>query len=92
MLTDEAPQSTTFVDRLISLGIAAVCGYVLGRLLGHFATLIFEQSFGLVWFSTAGFSVPGFAAPGASRKLWTRIWTFILEFLYKLIDTRRFCR
>lgn len=90
MFTEEAPQPTAFVDRLISLGIAGVCGFVFGRILAHFAAIIFDQSFGLVWFSIVSFSVLGFAAPGASRRLWTKIWTFVLEFLYKLIDTRSF--
>jgi len=79
-------------DRVISTGIAAVCGYLLGRMLGHFATMFFEQNFGLVWLSTIGFSVFGFVAPKRSRELWTRIWTAILGFLYKLLDTRRFYR
>ena len=74
------------------MGIAAVCGFLLGKILGHFAVMIFDRSFGLVWLSTIGFSVFGFAAPAESRTLWTRIWSFILEFLYKLIDTRRFYR
>jgi hypothetical protein len=92
MFTEEAPQPKKFADRLISFGIAGICGYMLGRILEYFAVIFFDQSFGLVWFSTILFSIFGFIAPGKSRALWTRIWTFILEFLHKLNDTRRFYR
>jgi len=92
MFGQEPPQPKSIVDQLISLGIAAVCGFLLGKILGHFSVMIFERSFGLVWISTIGFSVFGFAAPAESRALWTRVWSFILEFAYKLIDTRRFYR
>jgi hypothetical protein len=92
MFAEDPPQSTKFVDRLISLAIAAICGYLLGRVLGHFAVIFFGQSFGIVWLSTVGFSIFGFVAPARSRALWTRVWTFVLELIYKLIDTRRFYR
>jgi hypothetical protein len=44
MFAEDPPQSTKFVDRLISLAIAAICGYLLGRVLGHFAVIFFGQS------------------------------------------------
>jgi hypothetical protein len=92
MSAEEPPQATKLLDRLISLGIAGICGYFLGRVLAHFSVIFFDRSFGIVWLSTIGFSVFGFLWPEKSPTLWTRIWTFILEFLYKLIDTRRFYR
>ena len=79
-------------DRIIAAAIAAACGYFFGGMLGYLAIRVFEQTFGLVWISTIGFAIFGFFAPTKSRDLWSWIWTKVLHFLRKLMDTRRFYR
>ncbi len=79
-------------DRAISAAIAAVCGLLLGLLLGRVAVVLFGQSCGLVWISVISAAAFGFFAPAQSREIWTAVWTGILGFFYKLLDTRRFYR
>lgn len=77
-------------DRVISGAIASVFGLLLGLLLGRLAVVLFGQSFGLVWISTFSAAAFGFVAAAQSREIWTAVWTGILGFFYKLLDTRRF--